>query len=90
MVDQPGPSTSLLKAEKSKKTKRSHEPGSYDTQTAPAGKKVKFKEDGSSKDVSQKPSALLTEEVNFPRGGGISLGELNKSTSSTAMEIDVS
>ncbi|CAE6479265.1 unnamed protein product [Rhizoctonia solani] len=85
LVDQPGPSTSVLKAEKSKKTKRSHEPGSYDTQTAPAGKKVKFGEDGSSKNVGQKPSTLLTEEVDFPRGGGVTLEELNKST---AMEVD--
>ncbi|CAE6485208.1 unnamed protein product [Rhizoctonia solani] len=85
LVDQTEPSTSLLKAEKSKKTKRSHEPGSYDTQTAPAGKKVKFGEDGSSKNVSQKPSTLLAEEVDFPRGGGVTLEELNKST---AMEVD--
>ncbi|CAE6439154.1 unnamed protein product, partial [Rhizoctonia solani] len=86
-VDQPGPSTSVLKAEKSKKTKRSHEPGSYDTQAAPAGKKVKFGEDGSSKDVSQRSNTLLTEEVDFPRGGGVTLEELNKSAND-AMEVD--
>ncbi|KDN33351.1 hypothetical protein RSAG8_13557, partial [Rhizoctonia solani AG-8 WAC10335] len=74
LVDQPGPSTSLLKAEKSKKAKRSHEPGSYDTQAAPAGKK--------------KPSTLLTEEVDFPRGGGVTLEELHESANSTAMEVD--
>ncbi|KAF8745274.1 S1 RNA binding domain, partial [Rhizoctonia solani] len=87
-VDQPTPSTSLLKAEKYKKTKRSHEPGSYDAQAAPAGKKVKFGEDGSSKDVGQRPTTLLSEEVDFPRGGGVTLEELNKSTSATAMEVD--
>ncbi|CAE6440693.1 unnamed protein product [Rhizoctonia solani] len=87
-VDQPTPFSSLLKAEKSKKTKRSHEPGSYDAQAAPAGKKVKFGEDGSSKDVSQKPSTTISEEVDFPRGGGVTLEELNNSTSATAMEVD--
>ncbi|CAE6455083.1 unnamed protein product [Rhizoctonia solani] len=88
LVDQPGPSTSLLKAEKSKKAKRSHEPGSYDTQAAPTGKKVKFGENGNSKDISQRPSTLLTEEVDFPRGGGVTLEELNKSTDAGAMEVD--
>jgi hypothetical protein len=87
-IDQPMPSTSLLKAEKSKKTKRSHEPGSYDAQAAPAGKKVKFGEDGNSKDVSQRPSTLLSEEVDFPRGGGVTLEELNKSSNDSAMEVD--
>ncbi|KAF8755922.1 S1 RNA binding domain [Rhizoctonia solani] len=55
---------------------------------APAGKKVKFGEDGSSKDVGQRPTTLLSEEVDFPRGGGVTLEELNKSTSATAMEVD--
>ncbi|CAE6393843.1 unnamed protein product [Rhizoctonia solani] len=88
LADQPGPSTSLLKAEKSKKAKRSHEPGSYDTQAAPTGKKVKFGENGNPKDVNQRPSTLLAEEVDFPRGGGVTLEELNKSVDSSAMEVD--
>ncbi|KAG8732624.1 rRNA biogenesis protein rrp5, partial [Ceratobasidium sp. 423] len=55
---------------------------------APTGKKVKFGEDGSSKDVSQRPSTLLSEEVDFPRGGGTTLEELNKPADATAMEVD--
>lgn len=83
----PAVSSSLLKAEKAKKSKRSHEPGSYDAQAAPAGKKVKFGADGSSKDVAPKPSAsVLVEEVDFPRGGGVTLETLNEGMG--RMEVD--
>jgi hypothetical protein len=86
-VDQPTPSTSLLRAEKPKKAKRSHEPGSYNTDAAaPAGKKVKFGADGKEKDVSVKPSAVVAEEVDFPRGGGVTLEQLNGG--SGEMEVD--
>jgi hypothetical protein len=88
LVDQTAPSTSLLRVEKSKKVKRSREPGSYDTQAAPTGKKVKFGVDGSSRDVTQRPSAILTEEVDFPRGGGVSLEQLNRPGSAVPMEVD--
>ncbi|KAB5588082.1 RRNA biogenesis protein RRP5 [Ceratobasidium theobromae] len=88
LVDQAAPSTSLLRVERAKKAKRSHEPGSYDAQAAPTGKKVKFGADGSSKDVTKRPSTIVAEEVDFPRGGGVSLEELNRGGGTTPMEVD--
>ncbi|KAG8742229.1 rRNA biogenesis protein rrp5 [Ceratobasidium sp. 414] len=80
-------SASLLRAEKSKKAKRSHEPGSYSTQAAvPAGKKVKFGSDGKAKDVSEPATTVVAEEVDFPRGGGVSLERLNAGVE--RMEVD--
>ncbi|KAG9084540.1 rRNA biogenesis protein rrp5, partial [Ceratobasidium sp. UAMH 11750] len=80
-------STSLLRAEKSKKTKRSHEPGSYSTEAAaPAGKKTKFGSDGKAKDVSKPTTTAVAEEVDFPRGGGVTLEQLNSGVE--RMEVD--
>ncbi|KAG8709931.1 rRNA biogenesis protein rrp5 [Ceratobasidium sp. 395] len=81
------PSMSILKAEKAKKVKRSHEPGSYSTQAAaPAGKKTKFGADGKEKDVSIRTNAVVSDEVDFPRGGGVTLEQLNKGVE--RMEVD--
>ncbi|KAG9075991.1 rRNA biogenesis protein rrp5 [Ceratobasidium sp. UAMH 11750] len=62
--------------EKSKKAKRSHEPGSYSTEpAAPAGKKIKF--GSKAKDASQPTTTVVTEEADLPRGGGVVLERLN-------------
>ncbi|KAG9127379.1 rRNA biogenesis protein rrp5 [Ceratobasidium sp. 392] len=87
VLEQSAPSTSVLRAEKVKKAKRSHEPGSYSTESAaPAGKKIKFGADGKEKDVSVKSSTVVADEVDFPRGGGVTLEQLNKGVE--RMEVD--
>ncbi|KAG8721817.1 rRNA biogenesis protein rrp5 [Ceratobasidium sp. 394] len=72
---------------RSHKAKRSHEPGSYSTEAAtPAGKKTKFGLDGKAKDVSRPTTAVVAEEVDFPRGGGVTLEQLNAGVE--RMEVD--
>ncbi|QRV97232.1 rRNA biogenesis protein RRP5 [Ceratobasidium sp. AG-Ba] len=87
-VDPPAAPTSVLRADKAKKAKRSHEPGSYSADAAaPAGKKTKFGADGKQKDVNRPaPAAVGGEEVDFPRGGGVTLEQLNAGVQ--RMEVD--
>ncbi|KAG8794803.1 rRNA biogenesis protein rrp5 [Ceratobasidium sp. 428] len=84
------PPTSVLKAEKAKKVKRSHEPGSYSTKAAaPTGKKTKFGADGKGKDVSPRTNTVVSDEVDFPRGGGMTMEQLNKGVERMEMDGDV-
>ncbi|QRV97230.1 rRNA biogenesis protein RRP5 [Ceratobasidium sp. AG-Ba] len=87
-VDPPAAPTSVLRGDKAKKAKRSHEPGSYSADAAvPAGKKTKFGADGKGKDVIRPaPAAIGGEEVDFPRGGGVTLEQLNAGVQ--RMEVD--
>ncbi|KAG9081621.1 rRNA biogenesis protein rrp5, partial [Ceratobasidium sp. 370] len=81
-------STSLLRAEKSKKAKRSHEPGSYSTRAAaPAGKKIKFGSDGKAKDAGGPATTVAAEEVDFPRGGGVTLEQLNSGVEQVKVDV---